>query len=103
MQTALHGAAEGSATSSSAARRSSALQQDGQARSTSQRLCALLRDPEIDVQNKAVDVVIKANHPDTMRYLIDVLKDENEYARRSAVEVLNEVGNAAASSTCCRR
>src|SRR3984885_1638387 len=44
-----------------------------------QRLCALLRDPEIDVQNKAVDVVIKANHPDTVRYLIDVLKDENEY------------------------
>jgi len=41
-----------------------------------------------------VDVVIKANHPDTVRYLIDVLKDENEYARRSAVEVLNEVGNA---------
>jgi HEAT repeat protein/tRNA A-37 threonylcarbamoyl transferase component Bud32 len=57
-------------------------------------LVALLRDPEIEVQNKAVDVVIKANHPDTVKYLIDVLKDENEYARRSAVEVLNEVGNA---------
>jgi eukaryotic-like serine/threonine-protein kinase len=39
-------------------------------------------------------VVIKANHPDTVKYLIEVLKDENEYARRSAVEVLNEVGNA---------
>jgi HEAT repeat protein/tRNA A-37 threonylcarbamoyl transferase component Bud32 len=59
-----------------------------------QALVALLRDPEIEVQNKAVDVVIKANHPDTVKYLIDVLKDENEYARRSAVEVLNEVGNA---------
>src|SRR3984957_18613155 len=59
-----------------------------------QALVALLRDPEIEVQNKAVDVVIKANHPDTVKYLIEVLKDENEYARRSAVEVLNEVGNA---------
>jgi serine/threonine-protein kinase len=48
-----------------------------------ERICALLKDPEIDVQNKAIDVVIKANHPDTIRYLI-----------RAAVEVLNEVGNA---------
>jgi len=56
-------------------------------------LCALLRDPEIDVQNKAVDVVIK--QPSGYRPLPDdVLKDENEYARRSAVEVLNEIGNA---------
>jgi serine/threonine-protein kinase len=29
-----------------------------------------------------------------MRYLIDILKDENENARRAAVEVLNEVGTA---------
>src|ERR1700733_3450146 len=56
-----------------------------------ERVCALLRDPEIDVQNKAIDLVIKANHPETMRYLIDILKDENENARRAAVEVLNEV------------
>ena len=59
-----------------------------------ERVCALLRDPEIDVQNKAIDVVIKANDPDTIRYLIEMLKDENENARRAAVEVLNEVGNA---------
>jgi serine/threonine-protein kinase len=57
-------------------------------------LCSLLRDPEIEVQNKAVDVVIKANHPDTIKYLVDVLKDENEYARRAAVEVLNAVGTS---------
>ncbi len=44
------------------------------------------------MQNTAVDVVIKANHPDTTKYLVDVLKDENEYARRAAVEVLNEIG-----------
>src|SRR5580704_368305 len=58
-----------------------------------QALVALLRDPEIEVQNKAVDVVIKANHPDTVKFLVDVLKDENEYARRAAVEVLNVIGS----------
>ena len=46
------------------------------------------------MQNKAIDVVIRANDPDTIKYLIPVLKDENEYARRAAVEVLNEIGNA---------
>jgi len=30
---------------------------------------------------------VKANHPETIKYLVDVLKDENEYARRAAVEV----------------
>ncbi len=59
-----------------------------------ERVCALLRDPEIDVLNRAIDVVIKANHPETIRYLIEVLKDENENARRAAVEVLNEIGDA---------
>ena len=68
-----------------------------------ERVRALLRDPEIDVQKKAVDVVIKANHPETVRYLIEVLKDENEYARRSAVEVLNEVGNARSVKYLLRR
>ena len=32
--------------------------------------------------------------PETIKYLIPVLKDENEYARRAAVEVLNEIGDA---------
>ena len=54
----------------------------------------MLRDPEIEVQNKAVDVVVKPNHPETVKYLVEVLKDENEYARRAAVEVLNVVGNS---------
>jgi HEAT repeat protein/tRNA A-37 threonylcarbamoyl transferase component Bud32 len=57
-------------------------------------LCGMLRDPEIEVQNKAVDVVVRANHPDTVKYLVEVLKDENEYARRAAVEVLNVVGTS---------
>jgi len=59
-----------------------------------EKVCALLRDPEIDVQNKAIDVVIRANDPETIKFLIPVLKDENEYARRAAVEVLNEIGDA---------
>ena len=57
------------------------------------QLCALVADPDIEVQNKAVDVLIKLNHPDTPRHLIAALQDENEYARRSAVEVLNDVAN----------
>ncbi len=68
-----------------------------------ERVCALLKDPEIDVQNKAIDVVIKANHPDTIKYLIEILKDENENARRAAVEVLNEIGNAEHRQAPARR
>jgi len=52
-----------------------------------------LLDPDLDVQNKAVDLLIKANHPDTTRYLVPALKDESEYSRRAAVEVLNEIGD----------
>ncbi|MDH3768852.1 MAG: HEAT repeat domain-containing protein, partial [Gammaproteobacteria bacterium] len=54
----------------------------------------LLEDPEIEVQNKAVEVLIRINHPDTVQHLIGALKSENEYSRRSAVEVLNEVGDS---------
>lgn len=57
-------------------------------------VCGLLLDPDVDVMNKAVDVIIKMNHPDTVKHLLPALKDENEFARRSAVEVLNEVGDA---------
>jgi len=53
----------------------------------------LLQDPDLDVQGKAVDMMVQMNHPDTVRYLADALKDDSEYARRAAVEVLNEVGN----------
>jgi serine/threonine-protein kinase len=53
----------------------------------------LLQDPDIDVQNKAVDMMVQINHPETVKYLAEALKDESEYARRSAVEVLNEVGS----------
>jgi len=57
------------------------------------KVAAVLTDPDLDVQGKAVDVLIKANHPDTVQFLVTALKDESEYARRAAVEVLNEVGD----------
>jgi serine/threonine-protein kinase len=53
----------------------------------------LLQDPDLDVQNKAVDMMIQINHPDTVKFLTEALKDESEYSRRAAVEVLNEVGS----------
>jgi eukaryotic-like serine/threonine-protein kinase len=58
-----------------------------------ERLCMLLRDPDLNVQNRAVEVIIKRRHPDTLKHLIDVLKDESDFARRAAVEVLNEIGD----------
>ncbi|HET6629958.1 MAG TPA: HEAT repeat domain-containing protein [Woeseiaceae bacterium] len=57
------------------------------------KVAKLLLDPDLDVQNKAVDVLVKLNHPETVKYLVPALKDESEYTRRAAVEVLNEVGN----------
>ena len=53
----------------------------------------LLQDPDLDVQAKAVEMMIQINHPDTVKYLADALKDESEYPRRAAVEILNEIGN----------
>ncbi|HWM27978.1 MAG TPA: HEAT repeat domain-containing protein [Woeseiaceae bacterium] len=58
------------------------------------KVSKLLHDPDLDVQNKAVDVMIKVNHPETIKFLVPALKDESEYTRRAAVEVLNEIGNA---------
>ncbi len=56
-----------------------------------EKVARMLRDPDLDVQNKAVDVIVKVKHPDTVKYLVEALKDESEYTRRSAVEVLNEI------------
>jgi serine/threonine-protein kinase len=55
-------------------------------------VCSLLLDPDIDVMNKAVDVIVEINDPETAKYLIPALKAENEFCRRAAVEVLNEIG-----------
>jgi eukaryotic-like serine/threonine-protein kinase len=56
------------------------------------KVANVLLDSDLDVQAKAVDVLIKINHPNTVQYLLPALKDESEYTRRAAVEVLNEVG-----------
>ena len=53
----------------------------------------LLRDSELDVQNPAIELLCRTKHPDTVRHLVEVLKDESEGARRAAVEVLNVVGD----------
>lgn len=58
-----------------------------------EKIADVLVDPDLDVQSKAVDVLIRINHPETVKYLLPALKDESEYSRRAAVEVLNEVGN----------
>jgi serine/threonine-protein kinase len=55
-------------------------------------IAGLLLDPDIDVMNKAVDVIIQLNHPETAKFLLPALKAENEFTRRSAVEVLNAIG-----------
>ncbi len=56
------------------------------------QIATLLLDPDLEVMNKAVDVIIHLNHPETAKYLIEALKAENEFSRRSAVEVLNAIG-----------
>jgi len=56
-----------------------------------EKIAKLLQDPDLEVQGKAVDVIVKMNHPDTVMHLIPALKDESEYTRRSAVEVMNEI------------
>ncbi|MFB3063652.1 MAG: HEAT repeat domain-containing protein, partial [Gammaproteobacteria bacterium] len=60
----------------------------------SEAVMRLLRDPDLEVQNKAIDLVIKINHPDTVKHLVHILKDESEFVRRAAVEILNEIGDA---------
>jgi HEAT repeat protein/tRNA A-37 threonylcarbamoyl transferase component Bud32 len=57
-----------------------------------QLVASLLLDPDIEVMNKAVDVIVKLNDPETVKYLIPALKAENEFSRRAAVEILNEIG-----------
>jgi serine/threonine-protein kinase len=58
-----------------------------------ERVAKLLTDPDLEVQNKAVEVLCKINDPETIKFLVPALKDESEYTRRAAVEVLNEVCN----------
>jgi HEAT repeat protein/tRNA A-37 threonylcarbamoyl transferase component Bud32 len=55
----------------------------------------LLLDTDVDVINKAIDVIVHLDHPETVKYLLPAMKSENEYSRRAAVEILNEIGTAA--------
>ena len=55
----------------------------------------LLLDTDVDVINKAIDVIVHLNNPETVKHLLPAMKSENEFSRRAAVEVLNEVGTAA--------
>ncbi|MDH4261095.1 MAG: HEAT repeat domain-containing protein, partial [Gammaproteobacteria bacterium] len=43
------------------------------------QVAPLLRDTDLDVQNKAVDLLCRSKHPDTAKYLVEALKDESEY------------------------
>lgn len=55
----------------------------------------LLLDSDVDVINKAIDVIVHINNPETVKFLLPAMKSENEFSRRAAVEVLNEVGTTA--------
>ena len=57
-----------------------------------QLIANLLLDADLDVMNKAIDVIVQLNHPETAKYLFPALKSENEFSRRAAVEILNAIG-----------
>ena len=57
-----------------------------------QLIANLLVDPDLEVMNKAIDVIVQMNHPETAKYLFPALKSENEFSRRAAVEILNAIG-----------
>ena len=48
----------------------SALATRDNSRISIEKVANMLTDPDLDVQGKAVDVLIKMNHPDTVRYLM---------------------------------
>jgi eukaryotic-like serine/threonine-protein kinase len=58
-------------------------------------IAPLIADPDMEVANKAIELLIRARHPQTIPLLLPALKHESEYARRAAVEVLNELCDAA--------
>ena len=57
-------------------------------------IAPLISDPDMEVANRAIELLIRARHPQTIPLLLPALKDESEYARRAAVEVLNELCDA---------
>ena len=57
-------------------------------------IAPLISDADMEVANRAIELLIRARHPQTIPLLLPALKDESEYARRAAVEVLNELCDA---------
>jgi len=64
-----------------------------------EKIAKILLDTDLEVQSKAVEVMIKLQHPGTVEHLVPALKDESEYTRRAAVEVLNAVGDETSVQT----
>ncbi len=60
---------------------------------SAQQICPLLRDPDLGVQSKAIEALVRIKDPNTVTHLIDILNDNSEYVRRAAVEVLNEIAD----------
>lgn len=60
---------------------------------SAQQICPLLKDPDLSVQTKAIEALVRIKDPNTVSYLIDILNDNSEYVRRAAVEVLNEIAD----------
>lgn len=61
-----------------------------------QTICPLLKDPDMNIQAKAIESLVRVKDPNTVTYLIDILNDNSEYVRRAAVEVLNEIADTRA-------
>jgi HEAT repeat protein/tRNA A-37 threonylcarbamoyl transferase component Bud32 len=61
-----------------------------------ERMCRMLLDSDIDVQNAAVEVISELGHTASGPCLAAVMRtavtEDNDYARRAVVEVLNEIG-----------
>src|SRR5512146_61159 len=49
-------------------------------------VCKRLRDPDLAVQTKAIETLVRINDPSAVHHLLDILQDESEYVRRAAVE-----------------
>ena len=62
-------------------------------------VCTLLLDPDVEVINKAIDVIVQFNDPETVKYLIPAMKADNEFSRRAAVEILNAIGTTSSVKT----
>lgn len=60
---------------------------------SAQQICPLLKDPDLGVQTKAIEALVRIKDPNTVTHLIDILNDNSEYVRRAAVEVLNEIAD----------